>query len=126
MLINIENYDDRVCILHCEGRFVAGPEMDYMHSKMDDINKLACPKVLADFQNVTSIGSMGVTFVVAVYTSVMRRPGGNFVLAGVSPHVRHVLDLTNLTSVIPLTSDLASGLAVLLAEAAMDSMAVQQ
>jgi anti-anti-sigma factor len=117
MLIEIEQYN-RVCILHCKGRFVAGPEMEYMCAKMDEIKKLACDTVLADFEEVGSLGSMGVTFIVGIYTSVMRRPGGRFVLAGGSPHVRHVLDLTRLSTVIPLVSDVAAGLEMLGAEAA--------
>lgn len=116
MLIEIEHCDS-VCILHCGGRFVAGPEMEYMQTKMDDIKRLACNKVLADFQDVGSLGSMGVTFIVGIYSSVIRKPGGRFVLAGASPHVQHVLDLTRLSTVITLASDLASGLAVLRAEA---------
>jgi anti-anti-sigma factor len=119
MLIEIEQYD-RVCILRCKGRFVAGPEMEYLETKLHDIKKLACTNVLADFQDVTCIGSMGVTFIVGVYTSVVRKPGGRFVLAGINPHVRHVLDLTRLSTVIPLTPDVASGLAVLRAEAPLD------
>jgi anti-anti-sigma factor len=118
MLIEIE-HRDRVCILRCKGRFVAGPEMEYMQTKLDDIKRLACTRVLADFQDVSSIGSMGVAFIVGAYTSVVRRPGGRFVLAGVSPHVQHVLDLTRLSTVIPQASDLASGLAVLRADAPM-------
>ena len=116
MLIEIEQ-NDFVCILHCKGRFVAGPEMDYMQTKLDHIKELACTKVLADFRDVTSVGSMGVTFVVGIYTSVIRRPGGRFVLAGVNPLVQHVFDLTRLSTVIPMAPDLASGLAVLRGEA---------
>jgi anti-anti-sigma factor len=115
MLIEIKHYGS-VCILHCEGRFVAGPEMEYMQTKLDDIKRLSCKKVLMDFQSVTSLGSMGVTFIVGTYTSVIRRAGGRFVLAGASPHVLHVLELTGLGTVIPLAADLASGLAVLRAE----------
>ena len=118
MLIDIE-HGDCICILHCKGRFVAGPGREYMQTKMDDIKSLAYTKVLADFQEVTSIGSMGVTFIVGTYASVMRRRGGRFVLAGVSPRVQHVLDLTRLSTVIPLASDLASGLEVLWAEVPM-------
>jgi anti-anti-sigma factor len=115
MLIEIEHFES-VCILHCEGRFVAGPEMDYLEARMDDIKRLGCNKVLADFHEVSSLGSMGVTFIVGAYTSVIRKPGGRFVLTGASPHVQHVLDLTRLSTVIPLASDLASGLAALRAE----------
>ena len=60
---------------------------------------------------------MGVTFIVAAWKSVMRRSGGRFVLTGVNPRVRLVLDLTRISTVIPLAPDLASGLAILGAEA---------
>lgn len=115
MAIDIEQHD-RVCILRCKGRFVAGPEMEYMQTRMGDIKQLDCAEVLADFQDVTSLGSLGVTFLVGVYASVVRKPGGRFVLVGASPHVKHVLDLTQLTTVIPQASDLASALAALATE----------
>jgi anti-anti-sigma factor len=118
MLIDIEQHD-RYCILRCKGRFVAGPEMEYMQSKMDEIKRLACVKLLADFQEVTSVGSMGVAFIVGVYTSVIRQPCGRFVLVGSSPQVQHVLDLTGLSTIIPQTSDLASGLSILETEPSM-------
>jgi len=118
MLIEIEQ-KDRMCILRCKGRFVAGPEMEYMQTKLDDIKRLACIRVLVDFQDVTSIGSMGVTFIVGVYTSVVRKPGGRFVLAGANAGVQHVLDLTGLSTVIPQSPDAASGQAALWVEASM-------
>lgn len=125
MQIDIEQ-GDRVCILHCKGRLVVGPEMDYLQTKMDEIKRLACTNVLADFQEVSAIGSMGVAFVVGIYTSVVRRPGGRFVLAGANPLVLHVLDLTRLSAVIPLAPDLASGLAILRADAPMGPMTAAQ
>jgi anti-anti-sigma factor len=121
ILIDIKHYD-RICILHCKGRFVAGPEIEYMQTKLNDIKRLACTKVLADFGDVTSIGSMGVAFIVGTYTSVIQKPGGRFVLSGVRPLVQHVLDLTRLSNVIPQASDLASGLAFLRSEAPMEPM----
>ncbi|HTB16802.1 MAG TPA: STAS domain-containing protein [Bryobacteraceae bacterium] len=123
MLIEIEQHD-RVCILHCKGRLVAGPEMEYLQTQLDDIKKLACTTVLADFQDVTSIGSMGVTFIVGIYTSVIRKPGGRFLLTGASPHVQHVLDLTRLSTIIPAASDLATGLAILRGEAFLGAPAL--
>jgi anti-anti-sigma regulatory factor len=43
--------------------------------------------------------------------------GGRFVLAGPNHRVRDVLDLTRLSTVIPVYADEASGLAALRAEA---------
>ena len=112
MLIEIEQHD-RYCILRCKGRFVAGPEMEYMQTKMEDIKRLACIKVLADFQDVAAIGSMGVAFIVGVYTSVIRKPCGRFRTGrSRSPHTA-CSHLTGLGTVIPQASDLASGLALL-------------
>lgn len=89
-----------------------------MQARLDEVRKLACTRLVVDFQDVTAIGSMGVSFIVAVWKSVVRRPGGRFVLTGVNPRVRLVLDLTRIGTVIPLAPDLASGLAILGVEAA--------
>jgi anti-anti-sigma factor len=121
MFIEVRQQYDGFCILHCEGALVPGPEMHYMQARLDEIGKLTCTRLLVDFQDVTAIGSMGVTFIVAAWKSVMRRPGGRFVLTGVNKRVRLVLDLTRISTVIPIASDLASGLAILGPEAAVVS-----
>lgn len=110
MNIDIEQQNG-ICVLRCKGRFIAGPDLEYMHSKMDEIKRLGCMRVLVDFREVPSIGSMGVTFLVGLYTSVVKESGGRFVLVGAVPIVRQVLDLTRLDTVIPLAPDFASGLA---------------
>jgi anti-anti-sigma factor len=124
MFIEIEQQYDRVCIVRCKGPFLPGPELTYMQAKMDEVKRLECAKVLIDFQDVTSIASMGATFIVGIYTTVMKQSGGRFVLTGCNPCVRHVLDLTRLSTVIPLASDLASGLIILRAEAPMAPLAL--
>jgi len=108
VVIDTEQQDE-ICILHCKGRLLAGQESEYLRSKLDEIKRLNCSKLVADFQEVPSIGSMGITFIVCLYKSV----GGRFVLTGACPLVRHVLELTRLSTVIPLVSDTASGLALL-------------
>ena len=88
-----------------------------MQAKMDEIEKLVCTRLLVDFQDVTSIGSVGVSFILAAWKSVLRQPCGRFVLTGVNPRVRRVLDLTQISTLIPIAPDLASGVAMLGAEA---------
>jgi len=112
VLIEIEQ-NDHICVLRCHGPFVSGQEMEYMQTKLDEIKRMACTRVLADFEHVSSIGSMGVGFLVGAYTSVVKKPGGRFLLTGASPSVRHVLDLTRLNTVIPEAPDLASGIGLL-------------
>ena len=112
MIIDIEQQNG-VCLLRCKGRFIVGPDLEYMQSKMDEIKRIHCGRVLVDFSEVPAIGSMGVTFIVGIYTSVVRQAPGRFVLVGLAPLVRQVLDLTRLSTIIPIASDLTSGLAAL-------------
>ena len=80
--------------------------------KRDDIKALNCKKVLADFSEVSDVGSAGIGFIVGVYTST-KNSGGRFVLVGLRPRVREVLDITRVSTVIPLAADVASGLVTL-------------
>lgn len=112
MVINLEEQAG-VCILRCQGRFIAGPELEYMQCKLEEIKSRNCRRLLVDFREVPCIGSMGIAFIVGLYSSVIRNPGGRFVLVGAAPLVLRVLDLTRLSTVIPLASDMSSGLAAL-------------
>jgi anti-anti-sigma factor len=112
MFIEIREHYDGICIVHCEGALVPGREMWDVQARLDEIGKLTCTRLLLDFQDVTAIGSMGVTFIVAVWKSVVGRPGGRFVLTGINPRVRRVLDLTRISTLISIAPDLASGLEI--------------
>lgn len=109
MVIELDQQDD-VCVLRFKGHLASGQDLEYLWSKKEEIKKLDCGKVLADFREVPSIGSMGIGFLVAIYTSVTRKSGGRFVLVGALPLVQRVLDLTRMSTVIPLASDFALGL----------------
>ena len=112
MIIEIEQCDG-VCVVRCKGRFVSGADVEYVGDKIDHIKGLKCNRVLADFREVPSIGSVGLAFIVAIYNSVVKESGGRFVVAGVLPFVRKALDLTRLSSVVSLAPDPTSGLAAL-------------
>ena len=111
MVVEVKQ-NEGVCVLRCEGRFVAGTDPQYLRFKTDEIKVLNCKKVLADFSEVSDIGSVGIGFIVGVYTST-RDLGGLFVLVGVKPRVREIFDITHVSTVIPLAADISSGLAML-------------
>src|SRR5215471_11109357 len=111
MLIEVKQKDE-ICLLRCEGRFVAGTDPEYLRVKRDEIKRLNCKKVLADFSQVSDVGSAGIGFIVGVYTST-RDSGGCFALVGLKPRVREVFDVTRVSTVIPLAADVSSGLAML-------------
>jgi anti-anti-sigma factor len=110
MLIEVRQKDE-ICVVRCEGRLVTA-DHEYLHAKKDEIKGANCKKVLADFSEVPDIGSAGIGFIVGVYTST-KNSGGRFVLVGIRPRVREVLDITRVSKVIPFAADIASGLATL-------------
>jgi anti-anti-sigma factor len=112
MLIELHQQDD-VVVLRFQGRIATGSDLEYLTAKLEEIRNRRSEKVLADFREVSSIGSTGIGFVVGVYTSVVKIPGGRFVLVGANSRVREVLELTRLSTIIPLAEDMSSGLAVL-------------
>lgn len=116
IMIDIEKKDD-VCLLRFRGNFHTGEDPDYLRAKMEEIKSVNCPKVLADFEDVPLVGSTGISFLVELY----RNSGGRFVLVRTQRRVREVLDITRLSTVFPLATDVESGLAALNSEASVES-----
>jgi len=116
-LVEVEQKRD-ICIVRFHGRLTTGAELEYLGTKSEEIKKAGCPKLLADFREVASVGSTGIGFVVNLYTTVTRNPDGRFVLVGANSRVREVLDLTRLSSILPLAPTFESGLAYLEGRAA--------
>jgi len=117
MLIDFD-YKDDVCILRPRGRFATGVDASYLRAKTDEIKKGGRSKVLADFSDVPYVDSTGIGFLVGVYTTVTGSMGGRFVITSPNHRVREVLDLTRLSSVIPIADDEAAGLKFLREEPA--------
>jgi anti-anti-sigma factor len=112
VVIEIGLQDD-VCVVNLKGRFAASVDQSYVLSKLDEIKMRACSRILVDLEAVSSIGSMGVGFLVGLYTSVTKKSEGRFVLTGANSRVCDVLDLMRLDTVIPRAADFSSGLAAL-------------
>jgi anti-anti-sigma factor len=116
MLIEIE-HGDEVCVLRLSGHFRSGEDLGYVRDKSAEIRNHDCKKMLVDVRDLQSIGSMGVGFVAGVYIYLTKRSGGgHFMLAGANQRVREVLDITQLSTIIPLSADVPSGLAALRGE----------
>jgi len=112
MLVELEQQGD-LCFARFSGRLSTGSELEYLGAKGDEIKAMPISKLLADFTQVHSVGSTGIGFVVSLYTSTTKKPGGRFVLVGARPRVREVLDLTRLSTILPMAEDVKAGLAYL-------------
>jgi anti-anti-sigma factor len=110
MLIEVRQKDE-ICLVRCEGHFITA-DQEYLRAKKGEIKGANCKKDLVDFSDVSDIGSAGIGFIVGAYASA-KNSGGRFVLVGMRPRVREVLDVTRVSTLIPLAADIASGLIAL-------------
>jgi stage II sporulation protein AA (anti-sigma F factor antagonist) len=101
MLVEFECHGD-LCTLRLHGRFATGQDSAYLRGRTEDIKKSGASKVLADFSQVDYIDSTGMGFLIGIYTSVIKLPGGQFVLCNLNRRVREVLELTRLANVMAI------------------------
>jgi anti-sigma B factor antagonist len=101
MLVEFESRGD-VCILRLHGRFATGQDSVYLRGRIEELKGLGASKVLADFSQVDYIDSTGMGFLIGIYTSVIKNPGGRFVLCNLNRRVREVLELTRLANVMSI------------------------
>lgn len=109
MIIAIESAGDR-CILRLKGQFHTGADSEYLRMKSEEIKALNAREMLADLSEVISMGSSAIGFIVGLYTSVIKKPGGRFVMAGANARVKEVFSLTHLDTVIPSSDTVESAL----------------
>jgi anti-anti-sigma factor len=109
---NIAQKND-ICIVRIAGRLATGADDDYMRAKASEIKNLSCSKLVIDVSGLDSTGSTGLGFFVDLYAWITRRTPGGFILAGPSPRVLEVLQLTGIAALFQITPDLDAAVAVL-------------
>jgi anti-anti-sigma factor len=90
---------EHVVVIRCQGRIVAGAEVNALQAEMDKHTELR-KKVVLHLEEVAYIDSSGLGALVRAY-GVLRAAGGSLQLCHVSPSVLQVLELTKLLSVLP-------------------------
>lgn len=105
--------ENGLCTLRIRGRFATGADLYYLSGKLDQIRRLRSTRVLADFSEVVSIGSTGLTFVINLYRMVTQESGGRLILAGANPLVRQALDVARVSKIVPLAEDVDSAIEAL-------------
>jgi anti-anti-sigma factor len=124
MLIELERKDD-VCIIRLRGRFAAGADSAYLRGKAEEVKAGGAQKVLADFTEVPYLDSVGIGFLIGIYTNVLKSSAGRFAIVRPNERVRAVLQLTKLTGVFPAFEDETLALRTLQAGVAPAEKATQ-
>ena len=93
-----------VAVIRCQGRIVAGPEVDALQAEVDKqtrlpgMSMLAVKKVVLQLAETEFVDSSGLGALVRLF-GVLRAAGGDLKLCELSPFVLKVLQVTNLLSV---------------------------
>ena len=94
---------DNVAVIRCQGRIVAGEEVDALQAEFDKQTKifgtstLLVKRVVLDLSETDFIDSSGLGTMVRLF-GVLRAADGDLKLCALSPFVQRVLEITNLLS----------------------------
>jgi anti-sigma B factor antagonist len=90
---------EHVVVVRCQGRIVAGVEVDALQAELDKQTEIR-KKVVLHLAEVDYIDSSGLGALVRAF-GVLRAAGGSLKLCQVSPFVLQVLQVTKLLSILP-------------------------
>jgi anti-anti-sigma factor len=99
LAVNIQNLENGVLLI-CSGRIVAGEELNLLRSAA--LAHSQQREIVLDFEKVGAIDGAGLGLV-ALLAARMRNRGLRLHIQNPNVHVRELLELTNLDSVIEIT-----------------------
>ncbi len=95
-----------VALLDIRGRLTLGPETEALRSKVQALLEAGRQSILLDLGEVMYIDSVGLSTLVASYTSA-RKQGGDVKLLHLPRGVHQLLQITRLSTVFEIYDDLA-------------------
>ncbi len=93
-----------VTLLDIRGRVTLGPETEALRSKVRELIEAGRRKLLLDLGEVTYIDSVGLSTLVASFTSA-RKQGGDVKLLHLPRGVHQLLQITRLSTVFDIYDD---------------------
>ena len=116
---------DDLCILQVNGPLTFGHQLEDLRRVKQEMARRNCTKLLVDISAVACLTSIEIGLLVGLYSSILGTANGRYVLVGPNPRVRRILDLTRLSSIIPIAADPASGVAILREQPVLPRATVQ-
>jgi len=116
---------DGICILRLQGFLTFGSQVEDLRAVKQEMTIRRCTKLLVDISAIPFLTSIEIGLLVGLYSSVVGRASGRYILVGPNPRVRRILDLTRLSSIIPIAEDTESGVAMIREAAAVPTARAQ-
>ena len=103
----VEKVVDGVLLVDLRGRITLGPETEALRSKLKGLLNAGYHHIILNLGGVTYLDSVGLSTLVAGYTSA-RNAGGDLKLLHLPRGVQQLLQITRLSTVFEIYEDLAS------------------
>jgi anti-sigma B factor antagonist len=113
----VEKVVDGVMLVDVRGRITLGPETEALRSKLKELVNAGHHRIILNLGEVTYLDSVGLSTLVAGYTST-RTAGGNLKLLHLPRGVHQLLQITRLSTVFEIHEDLGSAVASFKSESA--------
>jgi anti-sigma B factor antagonist len=97
-LYMVEKLVGGVILLDLRGRIILGPETTALREKVNQLVAAGYTKIVLNLEEVSYVDSVGLSTLVASYTSA-RKQGGDMKLLHLTSRVRDLLQITHLTMV---------------------------
>jgi anti-sigma B factor antagonist len=101
----VEKVIEGVMLVDVRGRITLGPETEALRSKLKQLIDSGQQRIILDLGEVTYIDSVGLSTLVASYTSA-RRAGGDLKLLRLPRGVHQLLQITRLSTVFEIYESL--------------------
>jgi anti-sigma B factor antagonist len=103
----VEKLVDGVMLVDLHGRITLGAETEALRAKLKQLLSAGYHHILLNLGEVTYVDSVGLSSLVAAYTSA-RQAGGDLKLLHLPRGVHQLLQITRLSTVFDVYEDLAS------------------
>jgi len=103
----VEKVVDGIMLVDLRGRITLGPETEALRAKLKELLNAGQQRIILNLGEVTYLDSVGLSTLVASYTSA-RNAGGNLKLLHLPRGVQQLLQITRLSTVFEIYEDLAT------------------
>jgi len=103
----VEKVVDGIMLVDLRGRITLGPETEALRTKLKELLNAGHRRIILNLGEVTYLDSVGLSSLVAGYTSA-RNVGGNLKLLHLPRGVQQLLQITRLSTVFEIYEDLAA------------------
>lgn len=105
----VEKLMNGVTVLDLRGRVTLGPETETLRVTLAHLVKAGHTQILLNLAEVSYIDSVGLSTLVASYTSA-RKSGGDVKIVSLTKRIRDVMQITRLSTVFDICDSVESAL----------------